>query len=56
MIYGPDTDGSYFVEFRKSDGESLAISVPGSDAAGPVFPGANALWAVRAGHGAGERE
>jgi hypothetical protein len=33
MIYGPDTDGSYFVEVRKADGESLAISVPGSEAA-----------------------
>ena len=33
LIYGPDTDGSYFVEVRKADGESLAISVPGSEAA-----------------------
>jgi hypothetical protein len=28
MIYGPKTDGTYIVEFRIADGESLAISVP----------------------------
>jgi len=33
MIYGPDNDGTYFVEFCKADRESLAISVPGSEAA-----------------------
>jgi hypothetical protein len=33
MIYGPGADGLYFVEFRKADGESLAISVPCSEAA-----------------------
>jgi len=38
MIYGPDTDGSYFVEVRKADGED------------PVFPRANALWPIRARH------
>jgi hypothetical protein len=31
MIYGPKDDGMYWVEFRKSDGESLAISVPASE-------------------------
>jgi hypothetical protein len=25
MIYGPKTDGTYIVEFRTADGESLAI-------------------------------
>ena len=28
MIYGPKSDGTYIIEFRMSDGESLAISVP----------------------------
>jgi hypothetical protein len=28
MIYGPKTDGTYIIEFRMADGESLAISVP----------------------------
>ena len=28
MIYGPKDDGTYVVEFRMSDGEALAISVP----------------------------
>ena len=51
MIYGPKSDGTYIIEFRMADGESLAISVP----AGEIrvlkhFPGAHALWAVRAGH------
>jgi hypothetical protein len=30
-IYGPKTDGSYFVEFRAADGEALAISVPAGE-------------------------
>src|SRR5262245_51332766 len=33
MIHGPKTDGSYVVEMRTAGGESLAISVPASDAA-----------------------
>jgi hypothetical protein len=33
MIYGPKLDGTYVVEFRTTAGESLAISVPGSEAA-----------------------
>jgi hypothetical protein len=28
MIFGPKTEGTYVVEFRTSDGEALAISVP----------------------------
>ena len=32
MIYGPKDDGSYVVEFRMADGESLAISVPANEA------------------------
>jgi hypothetical protein len=31
MIYGPKTDGTYIIEFRMVDGESLAISVPASE-------------------------
>ena len=31
MIYGPKNDGTYIVEFRKADGEALAISVPASE-------------------------
>jgi len=31
MIYGPKTDGTYIVEFRMADGESLAISVPAGE-------------------------
>jgi len=50
MIYGPKSDGTYIIEFRMADGESLAISVP----AGEIrvlkhFPGAYALRAVCAG-------
>jgi hypothetical protein len=33
MIFGPKTDGTYVVEFRTATGESLAISIPGSEAA-----------------------
>jgi hypothetical protein len=32
MIYGPKNDGTYIVEFRTAAGESLAISIPGSEA------------------------
>jgi len=31
MIYGPKTDGTYIIEFRMADGESLAISVPAGE-------------------------
>jgi hypothetical protein len=33
MIYGPKNDGTYIVEFRTTEGETLAISIPGSEAA-----------------------
>ena len=31
MIYGPKHDGTYIIEFRMADGESLAISVPAGE-------------------------
>jgi hypothetical protein len=33
MIYGPKNDGTYVVEFRTSEGEALAISIPRSETA-----------------------
>ena len=33
MIFGPKTDGTYVVEFRTAEGESLAISMPRTEAA-----------------------
>jgi hypothetical protein len=33
MIYRPKNDGTYIVEFRTAEGEALAISIPGSEAA-----------------------
>jgi hypothetical protein len=33
MIYGPKSDGIYVIEFRMAAGESLAISIPGTEAA-----------------------
>jgi hypothetical protein len=33
MIYGPKNDGTYIVEFRTAEGEALAISIPGNEAA-----------------------
>ena len=35
LIYGPKTDGTYIIEFRMADGESLAISVPASETRNP---------------------
>ncbi len=32
-IYGPKSDGSYWLELRQSDGQSLVVSVPASEAA-----------------------
>jgi hypothetical protein len=32
-IYGPKTDGTYLVEFRTAEGESLAISIPRTETA-----------------------
>jgi hypothetical protein len=31
MIYGPKNDGTYIVEFKTSEGEALAISVPAGE-------------------------
>ena len=31
MIYGPNSDGAYIIEFRLADGDSLAISVPAGE-------------------------
>jgi hypothetical protein len=31
-IYGPKDDGTYVIEFKTDAGESLAISIPGSEA------------------------
>jgi hypothetical protein len=33
MIFGPKSDGTYPIEFKTAAGESLAISIPGSEAA-----------------------
>jgi hypothetical protein len=33
MIFGPKADGTYVVEFRTADGESLAISIPRTETA-----------------------
>jgi hypothetical protein len=33
MIFGPKPDGTYVVDFRTASGQSLAISIPGSEAA-----------------------
>jgi len=33
MIFGPKSDGTYVVEFRTAGGETLAISIPASEAA-----------------------
>ena len=33
MIYGPKDDGTYIVEFRTAAGETLAISIPRTEAA-----------------------
>jgi hypothetical protein len=31
MIYGPKSDGTYIIDFRMADGETLAISVPAGE-------------------------
>ena len=31
MIFGPKPDGTYIVEFKTADGDTLAISVPASE-------------------------
>ena len=32
-IFGPKSDGSYWLEVRQSDGQSLVVSMPASEAA-----------------------
>jgi hypothetical protein len=32
MIFGPKNDGTYVVEFRTSEGDVLAISIPRTEA------------------------
>jgi hypothetical protein len=50
MIFGPKDDGTCVVEFRNAEGETLAISIPRSEAHRHLaFSRADALWAVRAG-------
>jgi hypothetical protein len=51
MFFGPKADGTYVIEFRTAAGEVMAISdTQDRNGRGPVLSGANALWAVRAGH------
>jgi hypothetical protein len=33
MIFGPKSDGTYVIEFRTAGGDSLAISIPRTEAA-----------------------
>jgi hypothetical protein len=33
MIYGPQQDGTYVVEFKTAAGQTLAISIPSSETA-----------------------
>jgi hypothetical protein len=33
MIYGPQQDGTYVVEFKTATGEALAISIPRTETA-----------------------
>src|SRR2546430_9015492 len=47
MIYGPQDDGTYVVEFRTADGDALAILIPRRGARDPALPRANAVWTVR---------
>ena len=50
MIFGPKSDGTYVVEFRTAAGETLAISIPASEAAVVrYFQDPHALRPVRTG-------
>ena len=55
MIYGPKPDGTYVIEFRTDACETLAISIPRTEAAvirhlqermlyGLFVPDVNAIW------------
>jgi hypothetical protein len=49
MIYGPKEDGTYVVEFTTAWDAVLSMSIPRNEAGGdPIFPRADAVWAVRA--------
>jgi hypothetical protein len=48
MIFGPKDDGTYVVEFRTAECAGDFDS-ENRGACHPAFPGADALWAVRAG-------
>ena len=53
-MISPKSDGTYVIEFRTDAGESLAISIPGSEARViPAFSRADAIRTVRAGCGFG---
>jgi hypothetical protein len=43
MIFGPKTDGTYVVEFRTAQGESLAISIPRTETA-VIRPSVEGFW------------
>jgi hypothetical protein len=48
-IYGSNTDGTYVIEFRRLLARRWRLDPKNRDGRDPVFPGAYALWAVRAG-------
>jgi hypothetical protein len=48
MIFGPKTDGTYVVEFRTAEGESLALT-ENRDCGDPALSRAHAIWALSAG-------
>jgi hypothetical protein len=50
MIFGPKDDGTYVVEFRTAECAGDFDS-ENRGACHPAFPGADALWTVRAGGG-----
>ena len=56
MIYGPKTDGTYVVEFRTAEGETLTISIPRTETAViRPFQERMPAWALRAGRGRAAR-
>src|SRR5262245_6139897 len=44
MIFLPKYDGSYVVEFRTANGETLAISIPRNETAVIQHQGTDAVW------------
>jgi len=47
-IYGPKNDGTYVVEFRTAEGAVGDLNPAIRGGGDPAFPGADAVWAVRA--------